>query len=439
MSIITAGTEKHGKPFVNLRSLSIVVRRFAPLRLCLILFFVVSNTHAADLRAGIESPIDAALAGGPMKVFLPSNYDASNSWPVVFFYPGQDAQPETTTIRKFCDDRDFIVVGLPHVAPRPAPKSSDAPPHYIEKLRDDFAKARTWVCANVRADTNRIFVGGVSKGGWTASLVGEPEMRNIAGLILLLAGRSFPTTASPGGNYHFKYIYIGDGDADANLRPARQAFEFFVRYGADVTFEEFQGTGHSMPGDAPYLRAWLRVHGPLWRDRDHPVAEIGLWFTNSLTAVNGTADHGEKYKMLRTMTGDPRFLLCARNDYSLVSDILTVSAGMQPARDDWAAERAYRSLLWKESKIATLDDMLIVRDGFLVVSTNFPATRFGKLAAEDFALVDAAYQKSLAATRAANAQPTNRAPQTITPATKSDRPDRPGGPVIDGNKIKFRR
>ncbi len=395
-----------------------------------------SSFATGKISPGADADIDASLLGGAMKVFLPANYDAAEKWPVIFFYPGQDAAPQTATIRKFADDRDFIIVGLPYPDAGPAPSSRAAPPRYIDRLRGDFAKARAWICTNASIDTNRLFMGGVSKGGWTTSLVGEPEMAGLRGLIILLAGRGYPTSEAPAGNCHGKVIYIGDGENDTNMRPARTASEFFLRYRADVTLEEFPGTGHAMPQDAPRLRTWLHVFGPLWKLRTNDMPEIGLWFTNSLAAMTAEQDSGGKFRKLLDILRDPRFPLCAHNEVTLADTLTEATAQLSPAHEEWLAERAYRGLIWRESKISTLADMRAVRDGFLNVSTNFPHTRFGKLAAEDFKMVDDAYQKSLNASRTANARLTNNTQRVTLPPTRSDRP---AGPIIEGNKIKFTR
>lgn len=396
---------------------------------------------ATGLMPGVETSADPGLSGGPIKVFLPANYSATSSWPVIFFYPGQDQPPQTSTIRTYCDELDYIVIGLPHPETGPAPKSSIAPSGYVGRLRADFAKARAWIASNANTDPNRLFMGGVSKGGWTASLVGEPELAQLAGLVLLLAGRSYPVQEAPGGGAYFERpVYIGDGETDPNMRSARQAHEFFARRKSVVTLEEFPGLGHSLPGDAPRLRAWLQVHGRLSRRSAADVQQVGAWFTNRLMEANATADQAVKYRVFRDLAGDPRFTLCTPDQKSLARDLVTAAAGLSPGREEWAAEKGYRQLLWLEPGIRSLEEMKAVRDGFQRIASDFPRTKFGRLAADDLRLVGEAYEKSLQATRAANAQPTNPAPrQTAPPLPSQTGSDRPTGVRREGNRIIFSR
>ena len=400
-----------------------------------------AQTGAAQFAPGVETNVDAALLGGPMKVFLPVNYSATNRWPVIFFYPGQDQQPGTETIRKFTDDRDYIVVGLPYPDAGPAPSSRDLPPHYTERLNGDFARAKSWIAARASVDSNRFFLGGVSKGGWTADLIGEPQMGQLAGLIILLAGRSYAVNESPGGSgYYGKPVYIGDGENDGNMRPARQAAEFFLRRKAVVTLEEFPALGHAMPADAPWLRAWLQVQGRMAGQTDADVKEVGNWFTNRLAAANATSSQGAKYEVFTGLVRDPRFALCTHGQLTLARDLLTASVNLSPGREEWPAERTYRQLIWMEATVGTLDEMKAVRDGFQKLNAMFPNTRFGKLAVEDFALVDAAYQKSLEATRAANAPLTNSSSRAVPPQFPTQsKSGFPAAPKRVGNKIIFER
>lgn len=425
-------------PFSKLRNNGGPIIRLYLLALCCAALFA---SRAGELKPGGETSVDIHLLGGPMQVFLPANFAPTNPWPVIFFYPGQDQQPQTVAIRTFCDERDYIIVGLPYPDAGPAPKSSTVPPRYVERLRADLAKARTWAVANAHADAKRVFLGGVSKGGWTASLIGEPELPGVAGLIILLAGRSYPMNEAPGGGaYYGKPVYLGAGEHDANLRPARQAYEFFSRRKATVTLEEFPGLGHALPDEAPRLRAWLEVQGRMALQTEADIRAVGAWFTNRLVEANGTTDQGAKYRIFRDVAGDPRFVLCTHDQLSLARDLVTAAANLSPGREEWAAEKGYRQLLWLEGNLRTLDELRTVRDGFQKLATDYPKTKFGGLAAGDVKFVEAAYQKSLEATRAANAGSAAGAATRVAPQFPAQpKSDRPTGVRREGNKIIFSR
>ena len=377
------------------------------------------------LTAGSESTITLPLSGAQLKVFLPANYNADTKWPVIFFYPGQGGKPSTGYIRHHTDDRDFIVVGVPYVTP-----DSDKPmPDFASRELQSFRAARQWLAAHASVDETRVYLGGVSKGGWTTSLLGEPELPRLAGLIILLAGRSYPFTAAPGGTaYRGKPLYIGDGETDNNMRFARQAATFFQRQGMALTFEEHMGLGHATPSDAPRLRTWLQTQAR-YHVRDAAAqAELGQWFTTALTTARAATDVSEKFRLALDLSRDPRLWLCGPQAGPAAQALLKEATTRSPAKEVWAAETTYWDLLWKSTSLHTLDELRATRDGFQQLNTTYPALRWGRLAAEDYTFLSDAYNRSVAA---------NPAPQRTAPAGVNNR----GIPVPrqSGNKIIFDR
>jgi hypothetical protein len=377
------------------------------------------------LTAGTESTITLPLSGAQLKVFLPANYTADAKWPVVFFYPGQGGKPSTGYIRHHTDDRDFIVVGVPYVTP----DSNKPMPDFASRELQSFRAARQWLAAHASVDETRVYLGGVSKGGWTTSLLGEPELPRLAGLIIVLAGRSYPFTAAPGGTaYRGKPLYIGDGETDNNMRFARQAATFFQRQGMALTFEEYMGLGHATPPDAPRLRTWLQTQAR-YHVRDAAAqAELGQWFTNALTTARAATDVSEKFRLTLDLIRDPRLWLCGPQAGPAAQGLLKEATARPPAKEEWAAETTYWDLLWKSTSLHTLDELRATRDGFQQLNTTYPALRWGQLAAEDYRFLNDAYERSVAA---------NPAPQPTAPAGVNNR----GIPVprMSGNKIIFDR
>lgn len=389
---------------------------------------------AGPLVAGQETSVTTAVVNASLPVFLPSNYDAAKAWPVIFFYPGQGQPATTATIRKFTDDRDFIVVGLPFPDGGPSPSVKDAPPHYVENLGNQLATARAWLTNNAHVDQNRVFLGGVSKGGWTTSLVGEPELSRLAGLIILLGGRGYGAYMTPGGkSYRGKAVYIGDGETDNNIKPARQAAEFFVRQGATVTFEEFAGVGHELPPDAARLRSWLKVQAD-------PSGDFNGWLTNAFAAAKAETNGLAQYRKVYEIAHDPRLPRCGEVQRAGFQKLMMRASSVGPGREDALAERSYRQWVWLEATIHRLDDMRAVRDGYQQLSKSYPETKWGKLAAVDFAALDVAYQKSLEATREAQAKQASLQSNMVHRLQQDGgRNDRPVVPRVNGNKIIFQK
>ena len=399
-----------------------------------ITFAAITAAKAGPLVAGQETSIPSVVANGSMPVFLPSNYDASKAWPVIFFYPGQGQPPTTATIRKFTDDRDFIVVGLPFADGGPSPSAKDAPPRYVEHLGDQLATARAWLTNNAHVDQGRVFLGGISKGGWTTSLVGEPELSRLAGLIILLGGRGYTADMTPGGkSYRGQAVYIGDGETANNIKPAREAAEFFIRQGSTVTLEEFAGVGHELPPDATRFRSWLKVQAD-------PTADFNGWLTNAFAVARAETNALAQYHKLYDMAHDPRMSRCGEVQRSGFQKLMMHAGSVGPGREEAMAERSYRYWVWQESTIHRLDDQRAVRDGYQQLSKSYPDTSWGKLAAVDSAAVDAAYQKSLEATREAQAKQaslqTNMVHRLQLDGGKNERLV---APRVNGNKIIFQK
>ncbi len=400
----------------------------------------VAATGEPLLTAGVDATVALPASGCAMKVCLPDNYDADHKWPVVFFYPGVGGAPDTTLMRRFTEGRDYIVVGLPYVATDDHPQSPQAQAAGLKSELAGFRDARAWVTAHASVDETRVFLAGASKGGWTASSLGELELPRLGGLIILLAGRpSGPVLATAG--LRNMPIYIGAGETDPNLLPARRAREVYKRNGALVTLEEYAGHGHEVPLDAVRLRAWLQVQGryheeaAAQRPQEEMTAQVNGIFNSVTAETNALA----QYVQLLALAEDPRLRLC---DPAVLRQLSTRFASLiqaSPARDEWGAEKTFSDLLYREACIQRLADLKAVLDGFQGLTRDFPQTRCGRLAAQYLPHLAEAYQKSAEATRRAQeSQPTKPA-NTVTPAfpMSGSRESIPV-PVREGNKIRFK-
>ena len=382
-------------------------------------------TSGPALTPGAEASVPL-LAGTHMLVFLPSNYRPEVKWPVIFFYHGQNGSPTTSWIRQHTDERDYIVVGLPYLTPE-----GDQPePEFANRELPNLRAARQWLAGHASTDETRVYLGGVSKGGWAASRLGEPELPRLAGLIMVLAGRSYPCATAPGGAaYRGKPLYVGDGETDNNMRPARQAVMFFQRQGAQVTFEEYLGLGHAMPPEAPRLRTWLLAQHRYATRTTAAQAELGPWFTNAVAAARAAGEVSEKFRLALELARDPRLYYCGPPAGAAVQSLLQEAAARSPAREEWNAETTYWNLLWKVATLRTPDELRATRDGFQQLNATCPNTRWGRLAAADYRALADAYDRTLAA----RSNPTNSTSRSGVNAR--------GIPVPrwSGNKIIFDR
>jgi len=238
-----------------------------------------------------------------------------------------------------------------------------------------------------------------------ASSLGEMETQPIAGMIILLAGRVRTGTPSAGSAVlRNKAIYLGAGENDPNMTSARMAAEFYRSNGAAVTLEEFPGLGHEMPPQARLLKAWLEAQGPLSGKpaEDPAVAEARKDVQNLLDEAKAVEDPAQKYQTMRILMDDPRLLPCGANVAAGVQAQFKEAVQKSPAKEEWAAETAFRGLIRDEMNIHSLSDMKNVRDGYQKLAQGQAQTRFGKMAQAQHDRLAAAYEKSMQATQQAN-------------------------------------
>ena len=359
---------------------------------------------AAGFVAGSESAL-AAPQGGTMRVYMPSNYVAEQKWPAVFYYGGAGGSPDIALMRTFADGRDYIVVGMPYLeedVPSRTPQEQDA---YLRRELAAFRAARAWIEGKVSVDDSRVFIGGASKGGWIASALGEMDIGRLGGMIILLAGRrQSPTAPAPVG-LGGKAIYVGAGEKDANMMPARRAVEVYKRCGAVVTYEEFAGSEHEIPADAPRLRAWLAVRGRYRQSPDGQAArqEVTALANAALTAAAAEHDDLAKYDRLLDLARDPRLRFCDPATVQRSQSEFAVLQNRSPCGEEWAAEMMFDEAVYREASIRHVADMKNALDEYQKLVQMYPQTRYGKLAALYAPKLAEAYTKSVEATHLASA------------------------------------
>jgi predicted esterase len=379
-------------------------------------------------------------------VYLPSNYSADQKWPAIFFYHGMGGSPDTSLLRRFTDGRDYVVVGMSYAEAETTPRSPQEQERYLRRELEHFRAARNWLTAHASIDETRLIMAGVSKGGWTVGVLGEMELPRLAGLIILLAGRPESHAPKPAaGVFQNKPIYIGDGETDLNMRPARHTRELYRRNGAVVTFEEYAGKGHEVPQVAPRLSAWLEANGRCRQTAGQEAArkelagELETRFAAAAAETNALTQYGR----LLDLVEDPRTRLCSPAVLSQTKSQLVSLARSSPVKEEWTAEATFNDLVYRETCIRRLADMKAVLDGYQKLAQLYPQTRYGKLSAQYAPHLADAYQKSVEATAKANA---NRPAGGTTNTTSSVKPvfpvSGPGRPPIlipvrKGNKITF--
>ncbi len=218
-----------------------------------------------NFAPGQESRIDvnSKLVGiDHFMVYVPSDYNDNQDWPVIFFYHGQGGHPTTWPFKQITDGNSFVVIGMGYAPGAESPKNAGQYINYIKRLRKSAFEVKKYVSERLRIDDKRLFIAGCSMGGWYISSLFESSPKAWAGAVIIAAGRSpgAGIAADDSGRtaLHGKPIYIGAGEKDMNLSAAQKAHAYYERLGADITFEQYQGQGHiCSPPDPQKLYNWL--------------------------------------------------------------------------------------------------------------------------------------------------------------------------------------
>jgi predicted peptidase len=195
-------------------------------------------------------------------VYVPSDYNDNQDWPVIFFYPGQGGQPTTWPFKQITGGKSFVIIGMGYVPGSESPMTEGQYINYIKRLRKSAFEVKKYVSKRLRIDDKRLFITGCSKGGWYTSSMLESSSKAWAGAVIFAAGRSqnarLIATDSSRMALRGKPIYIGAGESDINLAAAKKAVIYYEKLGAKVTFEEYEGAGHiCVPPNPKKLYDWL--------------------------------------------------------------------------------------------------------------------------------------------------------------------------------------
>ena len=239
---------------------------FSILSLLLFCSVLAADTPAPldPLLPGTEVSIIAPKTGKMFLLYIPVDYTDKRPFPVLFYYHGYRGTATTGMFRHITKGKGFIIVGMNYATDdyyrRLHPKKT-AP----EKAF--FNEVMALVSARLNIATDYIFMGGYSQGGYSTTILGEQLLEQLAGFLILGAGRSMVDTEPPPAELIRKYpIFFGAGELDDPHYPrAKRASGFYTEWGADVTFEGWENETHSLSPNwstKTKMREWLIAHGP---------------------------------------------------------------------------------------------------------------------------------------------------------------------------------
>ena len=248
----------------------------SPFRLLTVLSLILFThaVHAADnpgvppeqatFTPGKETRIIDPRTGGLgwYVVYLPKNYSPDREWPTIFCYHGKNGDPTVWPFKPLTDGQHYVIVGMEYINRDGGNDANED----VENLK----RIRAFVASKVRINPKLVFMGGFSQGGWSTSRFSNAYVDQLAGLIITGAGGSPGNTAAP--LLKGKPVFVGVGELDDANKNAKGARDAYTAKGADVTFEEFKGLGHSVDVNDQPLKDWLMKYGP----KNQMIASLAL-------------------------------------------------------------------------------------------------------------------------------------------------------------------
>lgn len=234
----------------------------------------------ATFSPGKETKILDPTTGGLgwYVVYVPKDYTPEREWPTIFCYHGKNGDPTTWPFKQLTDGQSYIVVGMEYIDRE---TKNDA-----KEDIENLTRIRGFVGSKLRINPRLVFMGGFSQGGWSTSRFSNLYIEQLAGLIIMGAGGSPGEKAAP--LLKNKPVFVGIGEMDDANKNARSARDAYTAKGADVTFEEFKGLGHSVDVNDQPLKDWLKKYGP----QNQMIAALA----NALTAEKA-GKLGEAYNL----------------------------------------------------------------------------------------------------------------------------------------------
>jgi predicted esterase len=216
----------------------------------------------AHLSPGREAELALPACSSSMRLYVPKDYTPERAWPVIFCYHGYRGRPTTKPFRQVTDGKGFVIVGCAYATEE---YGNHINRDLLEPEKTYFEAALRAVGERLHIDKDLVFMGGFSQGGYSTTVLGEALVERLAGLVILGAGRSYREKYGPPASAIVdKPVFIGVGATGETHCPrARKAAEVYRGWGADVTYEEWPGKGHSSETKETALGAWLVEKGPL--------------------------------------------------------------------------------------------------------------------------------------------------------------------------------
>ena len=249
-----------------------------------LLLLLIHSAFAAEIPTvspGKEVRITAPKTGKTFLLYVPVDYTDKRPFPVLFYYHGYRGTATTQMFRHITKGEGFIIVGMNYATDDYY--EGHLPPTKTAPEKAFFNEVMGLVSSRLNIAKDYIFMGGYSQGGYSTTVLGEQLLEQLAGFLILGAGRrDVDTNPPPAELIRGHPIFYGAGELDDPHYPrAERASGFYKAWGADVTFEGWENETHSLSpqwSTKTKMREWLIAYGPM--------KQVASGFEKAQTAEN---------------------------------------------------------------------------------------------------------------------------------------------------------
>lgn len=239
-----------------------------------------------DLEPGriIERVVCKDYPNQTYALYLPSNYSASRTWPLVAaFDPGARGNAPVERFKEAAEQYGYIVCGSNNSRNGPMPLSAEAAQAMLGDVTTRFA-----------IDDKRVYLTGFSGGARVATAIAMRLPGRIAGVIGCGAG--FATGVEPSSSLPFVY-YGTVGTEDLNYPEMKQLDRALDSAGVTHRVEVFEG-GHGWAPVESCIRAiqWMELQAMKSGRRSREDSFIDRLFKNAQDNASANETAGRAYE-----------------------------------------------------------------------------------------------------------------------------------------------
>jgi predicted peptidase len=246
----------------------------------LVLLTCVSAAHARPQETGfLDRSVTVDGVAYRYQVYVPANYTPEKEWPVVLFLHGagergDDGLLQTqvglgAAIRRHADRFPGIVV-FPQARPSEV---------WSGEMERQALRALDQTMREFRADPRRVYLTGLSMGGYGTWSIAARHPGRFAALVVVCGGIRRPngsslpldapgaaSSADPYAEYAKRigstpvWVFHGAADPVVPVTESRSMVEALRSAGGNVRYTEYEGVGHNSWDPAyaePELASWL--------------------------------------------------------------------------------------------------------------------------------------------------------------------------------------